>query len=227
MKLSLVFPAYNESASIAAVLATWAKYCATHRLEAELIVVNDGSRDRTGDAIHELTLAYPSIRLIEHPNNRGYGAALRTGFAAATGDYIFMTDSDGQFYPEDLQQTLPKLRPDACVIGWRENRADGWPRRFNARLWNWCVRLTLGLRVRDVNCAWKIFPRSFFADLTLRSTGALINAELLFNARRKNFSLIEIPIRHYPRRSGSPTGANPRVIWRALVELHWFLRHRQ
>lgn len=226
MKLSLVFPAYNEAASIGRVLADFSGYCLANQIDHEIIVVNDGSRDATRQAVLDFANTHSSVRLIDHSSNQGYGAALRSGFAAATGNYIFFTDSDGQFQAADLTRTLPLIDEQTMVIGYRQSRADpGW-RRLNAALWGRFVGLILGLRVRDLNCAWKLFSATVLSGVQLVSDGAFISAELLSVAKKKKYRLQEIPIRHYQRQAGWPTGAHPRVIGRAFWELAIYLSRR-
>jgi len=223
MKLTLVFPTYNEAGSIIEVLEGFSRYCESRQLEHELIVVNDGSTDGTPEKVRGLVNTRPSIKLINLSTNLGYGAALRSGFAAATGDFIFFTDSDGQFKADDLDQTLPLMHSNTIVLGYRQPRVEGSIRRLNAWLWAQCIRITLGFRVRDLNCAWKVFPRTFLTGTTLVSNGAFISAEILYWATKKRLRFQEIPVHHYPRQAGSATGANPQVAWRALRELVSFL----
>lgn len=226
MKLSLVFPARNEAESIISVLKGFADYCADRHLDHELIVVNDGSRDETGRLVDDFARTHPNVRVIHHLANQGYGAALRSGFTAATGDFIFLTDSDGQFSPPDLVQTLPLMTNETMVVGYRQARADPAIRRLNAALWGRLIRLLFGLRVRDLNCAWKVFPRSVLNNIRLVSRGAFISVELLYHAKNQGLIIKEIPVSHYARKFGSPTGANPRVVSRAFQELVTFLYQR-
>lgn len=222
MKLSLIFPAYNEAAAIIGVLEDWIQYAQTHRLSYECIVVNDGSSDTTGEQVQQFSLQHPEVRLIEHATNQGYGAALRSGFLAARGDYIFFTDGDGQFQPDDLDRTLPLLDPHTIILGYRAPRAEGLWRRVCAWLWGRWIRFFFGLRVRDLNCAWKLFPRTLVINNKFISNGAFISAELLYRAQQQNFMFQEIPVRHLARQSGSPTGVNLRVVWRAWREFMLF-----
>lgn len=226
MKLSIVLPACNEAESITGVLEGFSRYFLTKHLDHEIIVVNDGSHDSTSEHVKNFAATHSSVRLVEHLSNQGYGAALRFGFSAASGDFIFFTDSDGQFWPEDLDQTLPLMNAKTIVLGYREHRAEGRIRRLNAWLWSWCIQTFLHFHVRDLNCAWKLFPRSVLDDVKLVSTGAFINAELLYYAHNKNLAFQEIPVRHFPRHFGSATGANLGVIFRAFQELFYFLRNK-
>lgn len=226
MKLSLIFPVYNEAKSITKVLEGFSDFCDDQNIDHEILVVNDGSHDATSAKVKNFADTHKSVRLIEHPTNQGYGATLRSGFSAATGDFIFFTDSDGQFSPDDLDQTLPLIDQKVIVLGYRAQRAEGFFRRINAAVWNVIIRTLLGIQVRDVNCAWKVFPRTLLADNTLISRGAFINAELLYYAQHKKLLFREIPVRHFVRQFGKPTGANIQVIWHAFFELAHFLKNR-
>ena len=159
------------------------------------------------------------MRLVRHGLNRGYGAALRSGFDAATMDLVFFTDADNQFDPEQLPALLARLDDADAVVGYRETRRDPMARRLNAAAWNRLVRLLLDVPVRDVNCAFKLFRRDVLMGLALESDGAMINTELLAKLRRAGHSIVEVPVTHYPRVGGEASGANPVVIARAFAEL--------
>lgn len=225
--LSVVLPAYNEAAGIAAYLATTTQTLRRLLPVFELIVVNDGSTDATATVLQDLQTTMPELRIVQHAANRGYGAALRSGFAATRYPYVFFTDADGQFSLEDLVAFLPHVGPATIVIGYRRIRKDPAHRTLNARLWNACVRLFFGLRVRDLNCAFKVFPTELVANNALTTSGAFINAELLIAAARRNFRVIELPVGHYARLHGQPTGAQFGVILRAFRELYAFSRNQR
>lgn len=220
-ELSVVLPAFNEEANIERVVRECTAYLTDRIPDHELMVVDDGSRDRTGEILDRLATEVPRLRPLRHPQNRGYGAALRTGFAAAAKRFVFYMDSDGQFDIRDLDLLLP-LVTDAnhIVTGFRSERRDPFVRRLNAKLFNrFVVRLMLGVHVRDLNCAFKIVPKRILDLIALESTGALINAELYGRAVRRGFGVKEVGVHHYPRAAGTPTGAHPSVILRAFYEL--------
>lgn len=220
-ELSVVLPAYNEEANVEQVVRGCAAYLETRMREYELLVVNDGSRDRTGEILDRLAAECPRLRPLHHPQNRGYGAALRTGFDAATKRFVFYMDGDGQFDIRDLDRLLPLATDeDHIVTGFRIERRDPFVRRLNAKLFGgFLVRLMLGVRVRDLNCAFKLIPRKVFECIALESTGALINAELYGRAVRRGFGIKEVGVHHYPRTAGVQTGAHLSVILRAFKEL--------
>ena len=219
-RLSVVLPAYNEEANVERVVRRVVAHLDGLGLDYELIVVDDGSADRTGEILDRLQAELPRLRPQHHPKNRGYGAALRTGFDAAQMPYVFYMDGDGQFDIKDLDQLLPLASEDCIVTGYRIERRDPFMRRLNARLFGgWLVRVMLGVRVRDLNCAFKLIPKKVLDSMTLESTGALINAELYGYAIRRGFGIREVGVHHYPREAGVQTGAHLGVILRAFYDL--------
>ncbi len=220
-ELSVVLPAFNEEPNIERVVRSCVEYLDQSGLDYEILVVNDGSRDRTAEILERLKQEIPRLRVEHHPQNRGYGAALRTGFAAARKKFVFYMDGDGQFDIRELDVLLPLAADENHIVtGFRIKRSDPWIRRLNARLFGgWLVRVLLNVRVRDLNCAFKLIPKKVLDAITLESTGALINAELYGRAVRKGFGIKEIGVHHYPRTAGTQTGAHPLVILRAFYDL--------
>jgi glycosyltransferase involved in cell wall biosynthesis len=219
--LSVVLPAFNEEANVERVVRDCVAYLELVMPDYELLIIDDGSLDRTAEILDRLADEFPKLKPLRHPANRGYGAALRTGFSAATKRFVFYMDSDGQFDIHDLDLMLPLvIDADHIVTGFRIERRDPFVRRLNARLFNhFVVGLMLGVHVRDLNCAFKLVPKKIIDQLALESTGALINAELYGRAVRRGFGVKEVGVHHYPRAAGTPTGARPSVILRAFYEL--------
>ena len=220
-ELSVVLPAYNEEANVERVVGDCVAYLDGKGLDYELLVVNDGSRDRTGEILNRLAAAHPRLRPQQHPQNRGYGAALRTGFDAAAKRFVFYMDGDGQFDIKELDVILPLATDDDHIVtGYRIERRDPFMRRLNAKLFGGTlVPILLKFRVRDLNCAFKLIPKKVLTAITLESTGALINAELYGRAVRKGFKIKEVGVHHYPRTAGVQTGAHLSVILRAFYDL--------
>jgi glycosyltransferase involved in cell wall biosynthesis len=217
--ISMVLPAYNEEANIArAVERADAALMATG-LDCELIVVNDGSRDRTGAILRELQARCPRLRVVEHCPNRGYGGALRAGFAAATREWIFQSDSDNQFDYMELARLITLAAGHDFVVGYRRPRRDPLPRRINGWGWNLLIHLLFGYVVRDIDCAFRLFRRSALAHVPLTSKGAMISTELLAGAKARGYRIVEVRVTHLPRHGGHPTGANLKVILRAFRDL--------
>jgi glycosyltransferase involved in cell wall biosynthesis len=159
------------------------------------------------------------VRLITHLTNQGYGAALVSGFAAATKELTFFMDSDGQFDIRDLATFFPFIAAYDAVIGYRIDRQDTWMRKLNAWGWKQVVRFVLDVHARDIDCAFKLMRTEFLHTHPLETRGAMINAELLYKLKQAGYTYKEIGVRHLPRRSGRATGANPAVIARAFREL--------
>jgi GT2 family glycosyltransferase len=219
--ISAVMPAFNEERVIAASVRHLAATLRGLVSDFEVIVTNDGSRDRTGAVLRDLaqdpTLC---LRVVTHERNRGYGAALASGFDAARKDLIFMTDGDRQFDVAELAGFLPPIERGAdMVIGWRRRRADPPVRLLNAWGWKHLVNGLFGYTARDVDCAFKLFRREVWESVAVQSRGATFSAELLIRARRHGFRIVEQPVSHYPRTAGAATGAQPAVIARAFREL--------
>lgn len=221
--LSVVLPIYNEAAVIAATIQQVLKEVASQVREFELILVNDGSTDETGAILASLA-ADPRVRVVTHERNQGYGAALADGFAAANKTLTFFMDADGQFDIGDLARLLPFIDEYDAVIGYRRARQDTWLRKLNAWGWKLVVRITLGVRARDIDCALKLLHTDFLQHYPLETRGAMINAELLYKLRRAGCTCYEVGVQHYPRRGGRATGANLRVILRAFRELLHYAR---
>lgn len=223
--LSVVLPAYNEEGNIENTVSQAVSYL-VERFEAyEVIVVNDGSVDRTGEIVGHLSSSNPKIILVNHPENLGYGSALRAGFDRASFDYIFMMDSDGQFDIGELDRFLPFVEESVAVIGYRKERADSLVRTINTWLYHIYIRAIFGLNVKDIDCAFKLFPRTAYEKIRpIRAGGALFSAEFLIKLIRNGYRIKEIPVSHYPRLFGKQTGANLGVIVRMFKEC-WKLRN--
>jgi glycosyltransferase involved in cell wall biosynthesis len=189
--------------------------------------VNDGSKDETPAIADRLAAAHPEVRAVHHPTNLGYGAALRSGFAAARFDHLAFTDGDRQFKVADLGRLIEKLQAGGAdaVVGYRIKRADPLVRTVYARAYRLANRIFFGLKVRDVDCACKLFTRRSLEGVNVESGGAFFSAERLIKLRARRRRIDEIGVPHYPRTAGSPTGAKPSVVFRAVRDF-WALRLR-
>ncbi len=224
--ISIVLPAFNEAENLNRVVKEATEILGKMLFDWEVIVVDDGSCDATFSVAQTVQATHPErIKIVRHPVNLGYGAALRSGFQAASKSLLFFTDSDGQFSFEELPQFVNCLRDNDMVLGERTDRRDRWHRKLNSQIGNFLARAVLGVRVRDINCAYKLFRTSLIKRLSLASDGALINTELLAIANRLGWSYVQVPVRHFPRTFGTPTGARLSVIARTFVE-YFALRKR-
>ncbi len=222
--LSVVLPAYNEEAIIEKTLSQAILALSRWTDDFEIIVVNDGSKDRTRECIERLSLDDPRIKLLNHSVNQGYGSALVTGFHAVTKNLVFFMDSDGQFDINDLEHFLPLIDKYDAVLGYRNPRHDHWLRKLNAWGWKQLVHMIFKLRVHDIDCAFKLYRAAFFQTLDLETRGAMINTEIMYKFNRDGYTYTEVGVRHLPREEGQATGARPAVILRALRELFFFAR---
>ncbi len=214
-----VLPAYNEEENIeTAALKLLEVLQSLPFPEREVIIVNDGSKDRTGEIADQLALKHPEIRVLHHPTNYGYAQALKTGFTSARSDLIFYTDSDNQFDVREVKNFIAPIEDYDIVCGFRIYRYDPLTRLFLSWGFNLLVRLIFRIRVRDIDCAFKLFRREIFDKVTIESQKFFVDAEILAKARYHKFSMTELGVRHYPRTAGRST-VRPSHIFHTLKEL--------
>ena len=222
--LSIVLPAYNEAENVARAVQEVSDVAQDLGLDHEIILVNDGSSDRTGEIARELVGQIPHFRLVAHHPNRGYGGALKAGFAAATKEWIAFVPADKQFQFSEIERFLEKTDQADIVCGYRADRQDHFVRKLNAFGWNTLVRLLFGYLCRDIDCGFKLFRREILQHVTLTSDGAMVDTEFLAGARARDFCIAEVPVTHLPRVAGAATGANLQVILKAFRDLVDFRR---
>ncbi len=219
LSISVFFPCHNEEGNVEnttlLALRTFRR-CAD---DFEIIIVNDGSRDATGQIADRMANEHPEVRAVHNETNLGYGGALQRGFREASKPWVFYTDGDGQFDFNDIEKLIPMLEDYDIVSAYRVERSDSFVRRTNAAAWTLFVNVLLGLWLRDIDCAFKIYPRSLFDEIKMKSTGALIDSEILARAKRLGYSVGQVGVSHLPRLMGEQSGANLRVIVRAFKEL--------
>jgi dolichol-phosphate mannosyltransferase len=218
-------PAFNEEAGIVEAVAEAHEALAGLGYEFEILVVDDGSTDRTAERVADLAAFRPRVRLLTHATNLGYGAALRTGFEAADYDLVAFTDADGQFYLEDLEALVPLTGEYAVVVGRRIDRKDPWRRRFLSWGYNVLARTFLGTGVRDCDCALKVFRREALAYLLPEAHGFFVNTEMLCRARRFGWDVAEVGVRHRPRRRGASKVSLAEVPRTFATLLQFWWRH--
>jgi hypothetical protein len=204
-----VFPATTKKTSLETSWPARVPCCQSSRRNSK------SSSSTTGHGI-ELPRSW---QVGQHECNRGYGAAVTTALQAATGEWVCMTDGDGQFNLLDLPQLLVDAQQADVVVGYRHRRADNGIRKLNAHSWKWLIRCLMGLKVRDLDCAFKLFPRWVVDSLQFRAEGACISAEILTQCSRGGLAICEVPVNHFPRSAGKPTGANLGVVLKAFREL--------
>ncbi len=228
-ELSYFFPAHNEEANLEPLVAEALATLPTLAEKFEIIAVDDGSKDATPEIADRLAAEHPDIvRVVHHSPNRGYGGALRSGFETSRYELLAFTDGDRQFRIADIGRLTARMaeadHPDV-VVGYRIKRADPLVRILYARTYKLANRVFFGLKVTDVDCACKLFRREALEGIRVESGGAFFSAELLTKVLQAGRSIAEVGVPHYPRVAGSPTGAKPSVIWRAVKDF-WTLRLR-
>jgi glycosyltransferase involved in cell wall biosynthesis len=216
--LSVFFPCFNEEKNVPLFIEEAMEYFSKVTEKFELIIVDDGSYDRTKEVAEELAKKYDEVKVVSHSENKGYGAALRTGFSAAKYDWIFFTDGDLQFRLDQLSSFIPYTEDNHVIIGYRKNRAEGKVRAFNAWLFKVYVDLLFRVGVKDIDCAFKLFHRKTLQSLHLESTGAFTSSEILYKLKKRGEVFVQLPVTHRKRKHGSPTGANIKVIIKAGLE---------
>lgn len=217
--LSIFFPAYNEGANIAATILDAFEYAPKVSEKFEVIVVNDGSTDDTEIIVKSLINQYPNLVLVNHKKNLGYGEAVKTGIKASRYDWIFFTDSDRQFHFDELPAFVKHREKADIVIGRRLKRRDPIIRIILAqiflKLWNF---LLFGIWLRDIDCAYKLFPSRILKNIKLVTGSAITITELMVKTKKAGYTVYQTPVTHYFRKHGVQTGSNPKVILKALRE---------
>ncbi len=219
VSISIFFPCYNEQENVARTVEKALDVVGKMNIDFEVIIVDDGSADKTGQIADGIAGRDGRVKVVHHKHNLGYGAALQSGFKTATKELVFYTDGDGQFDISEMPPLLALMEQYDIVSCYRLNRRDPIIRKINGWCWTRLICLMFGLKIRDIDCAFKLYKREIFDKIELSSTGALIDAEILARAVRKDYRITQKGVHHYPRTSGEQSGANIRVVLRAFKEL--------
>jgi len=219
ISISVFFPCHNEEGAIEELTRKTLEVLEEISGDYEVIIVNDGSTDATGEIADCLARENEHIKVVHHPHNRGYGGALQSGFRTAGKEWVFYTDGDGQFDIRELPGLLDLTDGYDIIACYRMNRQDRWLRRLNGWAWNKLVGFVFGLKIRDIDCAFKLYRREIFDRIKMFSEGALIDTEILARAKQAGYSIVQRPVRHLPRQTGQQSGGNILVILRAFGEL--------
>src|SRR2546427_1472750 len=218
--LSVFFPAYNDSGTIASMVIRAVQAASELTPDYEVIVVNDGSVDATAKIVDELARTYPRVRVVHHPTNRGYGGALQTGFRSATKEYVFYTDGDAQYDPGELAVLWAKMGPDADLVnGYKISRADPLHRIIIGRIYHHIVSILFGLNLRDVDCDFRLMRRAIFERINLQKTSGIICVEMMKKIQDAGFRIAEVPVHHYHRAYGKSQFFNYRRLFRTTRDL--------
>ena len=219
ISISVFFPCYNEQDNVARTTERAIAVLEKLNADYEAIIVDDGSKDATGQIADKIAARNKRVRVVHHPTNLGYGAALQSGFRSAAKELVFYTDGDGQFDISEMPPLLPLIKQYDIVSCYRLNRQDNMIRKINAWCWTKLVCFLFKMKIRDIDCAFKLYKREIFDNIKMVSTGALIDTEILARATRKGYAVTQRGVHHYPRISGTQTGAKLGVIIRAFGEL--------
>ena len=218
--LSIFFPAYNDSGTIASLVIEARSAARKLTADFEIIVVNDGSADHTAEIVDELVRTYPEVRTIHHPTNRGYGGALRSGFSGSRKELIFYTDGDAQYDPAEMATLWSRMAPGVDVVnGYKISRSDPLHRIIIGRIYHHTVKLLFGLKVRDVDCDFRLIRRSVFDRITLEHNSGVICLELMKKLTDARCRIEEVPVHHYHRAFGKSQFFNFPRLWRTAIDL--------
>jgi len=223
--LSVFFPAYNDSGTIASLVITALRTARTLTPDHEVIVINDGSADNTAEILDELARTYPEVRIVHHEKNRGYGGALRSGFAAATRELIFYTDGDAQYDPAEMEVLWRAFNDDVDLVnGYKISRSDPLHRIVIGRIYHHTVKILFGLTVRDVDCDFRMMRRAIFDKVRLEKNSGVICLEMMKKITDANFRITEVPVHHYHRAYGKSQFFNFRRLGRTAIDVFklWF-----
>jgi glycosyltransferase involved in cell wall biosynthesis len=218
--LSVFFPAYNDSGTIASLVITAIQSARRLTPDCEIIIVNDGSADATAQIADELARTYPEVRVVHHEWNRGYGGALRSGFAAATRDLVFYTDGDAQYDPAEMAVLWERLDDGIDLVnGYKISRSDPLHRIVIGRIYHHTVKLLFGLKVRDVDCDFRLLRRSIFDRVTLEKNSGVICLEMMKKIQDAGFRIAEVPVHHYHRTHGRSQFFNFRRLVKTAIDV--------
>jgi glycosyltransferase involved in cell wall biosynthesis len=220
--LSVAVPCYNEADNLERVVGTLSQALPELFDDYEIILVNDGSRDDTGTIAERLSQANAHIRVVHHPVNQGYGASVKSGYYTATKELVCLFPGDGQFDILEISNLLPIMERADIAATYRINRRDPFHRKVNQFLYNNAIRLLFGIRLKDIDCGFKLMKSKIFQVVQLETKGALIDAEFYFKSKRKGFTYLSVGVNHYPRLAGSSTGAKFYVVFHAVYEIFRF-----
>ena len=223
--LSVFFPAYNDGGTIASLVIAALRTARALTPDVEIIIVNDGSQDGTADIIDELARTYPEVRAVHHPQNRGYGGALRTGLATATRELVFYTDGDAQYDPAEMTSLWSRMGPGVDMVnGYKISRSDPLHRIIIGRVYHHIVKTLFRLRVRDVDCDYRLMRRSIFDRVRLEKNSGVICLEMMKKIQDAGFTIVEAPVHHYHRAYGRSQFFNVRRIYHTGVDVMklWF-----
>jgi len=218
--MSVFFPAYYDEHNIGKVTRAAVGILEELKFkDYEVIIIEDGSPDRTGEVADELAKEFPKVRVIHHPKNLGYGATLKDGFTNAKMDYVFYTDGDNQFDLQEMKKFVALIPFSDIVVGYRKHKQYSLYRKFTSLCYNYLLKIIFDISYWDIDCAFKLFKADLFKKIEIKSIDAFIDAEIMLKANLLDYSVTELGVEHLPRLDGVSTGARPSVILRTIREI--------
>ncbi|HPS64578.1 MAG TPA: glycosyltransferase family 2 protein [Ignavibacteria bacterium] len=220
VSLSVFFPAYYDEKNIDKVVHKAVEVVESlNPKDYEIIIIEDGSPDKTGEVADALAVLYPKVRVIHHPKNLGYGATLRDGFLNAKMDYVFYTDGDNQFDLDEMKKFVALIPFSDIVVGYRKHKQYSLYRKFTSLCYNYLLKIIFDIHYWDIDCAFKLFKTELFKKIKINSIDAFIDAEIMLKAKLLDYTVTEVGVNHLPRVDGISTGARPSVILRTIREV--------
>jgi len=217
--LSVFFPAFNDKETIPFLVRKAASILPKITNDFEIIIVNDGSKDGTAGVLKKLEKEFSHLKIIEHPVNRGYGAALKSGFRNAKKEFVFYTDGDGQYDVSEMKKLVKEMKDDVDVVnGYKINRADSVFRIVCGEIYSKFIKLVFGLKIRDIDCDFRLIRREVLQKIKPQKNSGAICVELVKKIQDAGFKIVEVPVHHYPRTSGRSTFFSPINIIKTLIE---------
>jgi glycosyltransferase involved in cell wall biosynthesis len=224
--VSAFFPCHNDAETIRGLVLRVQQSLCRLTDDYEIIVVDDGSTDTSLEVLRRLRAEVPQLRIVEHERNSGYGAALVSGFSAATRDYVFYTDGDGQYDPAEIELLAAEMKPGVDVVnGYKRSREDAWYRKLVGGIYQSSARIMFSLPIRDVDCDFRLLRREALRDIELESSDGAICVEMVRKLSDSGQVMTEVPVTHFPRAYGSSQFFKPARIVRAIEGvLRWYVR---
>lgn len=217
--VSFFCPAYNDEKNLPVLVPHVSEFLKEITDVYEIIIVHDGSPDKTGPVADELAREYPNVRVIHHPKNMGYGATLRDGFLAATYDYVMYTDGDNQYDVREFIPYLHLLETADVLSGYVTKKANSFRRKVQSEVWNVLISFLFFIRCRDINCAMKIYKRRVLENISIKSSSCFIDAEMIIKAKKGGFKIAQFPVTHFSRTGGLASGSKMNVIVPTIIEM--------
>jgi len=222
--LTVFLPSHNEEGNVERVVAGFLAELPKVAERYEVVVVNDGSRDRTGAIADRLAAEDPRVLVVHHAKNLGYGGAVNSGLRSGSQPFLLLADGDGQFDPAEMSKLTSRIDDYDVVIGRRARRADNLMRRINGKAWTTLARTLFGLQITDMDCGFKLFRREAVAGIVLHSNSAMITTELMARLAGQKARICEVDVTHLPRVAGEQTGNDPLVVMHAFKEMFALFR---